>query len=69
MEIFEATSSESSHPLIAFRDEIAIVEVWTCFKVPMYVRKSSNSGTNDLVFDLDFFSIYFFNNRAICLPD
>ena len=69
MEIFEATSSESSYPWIAFRDEIAVVEVWICFKMPMYVRKSSGSGTNDLVFYLDFLSISFFNNRAICLPD
>ena len=35
----------------------------------MYVRKSSDAGLNDLVFDLDFLSISFFNNRSICLPD
>ena len=35
----------------------------------MYVRKSFGSGLNDLVFDLDFLSISFFYNRAICLPD
>ena len=35
----------------------------------MYVHKSSDSGHNDLVFDLDFLSISFFINRAICLPD
>ncbi len=35
----------------------------------MYVRKSSSSGLNDLVFDLDILSISFYNNRGICLPD
>ena len=35
----------------------------------MYVRKSSDSGLNDLVFDLDFVPISFFNNRAVFWPD
>ncbi len=59
MEIFVALSYESSYPWIAFRDEIVVVEVCTCFKVPMYVRKSSDSGLNDLVFDLVFFRSLF----------
>ncbi len=49
--------------------EIVVVEMRTCFKVPMYVCKSSDSGLIDLVFDLDYLSISFFNSCAICLPD
>ena len=68
-DIFAVTSSESSYPWIAFREETDVVEVLICLRVPMYVRKSSGSGINDLVFDFAFLSISFFNNRAICLPD